>query len=67
MDDIFDLILILIIAIISAAGFGYIGFSIGSVEQIEAIRSQAIDVGAAEYYLDENHEKQFRWIEPTQE
>ena len=26
------------------------------------IRNQAVANGAAEYYLDENHEKKFRWL-----
>jgi len=36
----------------------------GSIFHRNAARGEAIEIGVAEYYLDENNDKQFRWKEP---
>lgn len=39
-------------------------FLIGCIEGQEIVQENAIEAGVAEYYVDEDYEKQFRFLEP---
>lgn len=39
----------------------WIGLAIGGSGATSDLRTEAIKAGVAEYYLDANHERQFRW------
>jgi hypothetical protein len=39
------------------------GYSQGCKDMTEAMQFEAISNGHAEYYIDENHNKQWRWLE----
>lgn len=47
-----------VMIIVSLIGLG--GALVG-----EAMRTEAIREGVGEYYLDQNHQRQFRFIKPT--
>lgn len=48
------------------AAFGLlIGFMGGNDFKTSAIHREAVEAGAGEYYLDADHQRQFRWV--TQE
>lgn len=39
----------------------WLGLVIGGSGATSDLRAEAIKAGVAEYYLDANHERQFRW------
>lgn len=43
--------------------FGLIGYFVGGSAAEKSTHESAIKAGVAEYYLDQNHERQFRWKE----
>lgn len=50
-----------VVAICDVAGALIFGFFIGHSSAKGSYRKEAIKRGVAEYYLDENHERQWRW------
>lgn len=57
-DWLIEPIAILFIIIVSSFG----GALIGAAIQTSSMRSEAVDAGVAEYYLDKDHMRQFRYI-----
>ena len=47
------------IVLVCTFAIGLCGFGIGQ----ESFKDEAVEVGHAEYYIDEDHNKQFRWLE----
>lgn len=43
------------------------GFWIGVASQKIHMQEKAVEIDVAEYFLDENNEKQFRWLPPENE
>lgn len=54
-DDLLPFILVFCVAMA-------IGFVAGREFDGHESRDQAVEAGVAEYYLDQNHERQWRWI-----
>lgn len=44
-------------------GFFFGAFLCGVSLEHKFMKDRAVEHGAAEYYLDENHERQFRWLD----
>ncbi len=51
------------VIVVFALGW-FLGFLTGGNGATNYEYNQAIEAGAGEYYLDENHERQFRWVVP---
>jgi hypothetical protein len=52
-------------AVMAATVFGLVGLfgvALGWKERGEGMRDEATRVGVAEYYLDADHNRQFRWL-----
>ena len=41
----------------------FLGFGISGCISRGVNENRAVESGHAEYYIDENHEKQFKWLE----
>lgn len=52
---------ILVALIITALAFGFFGWMFGFFAGIASQEKQAVRDGKAEYYLDENFNKRWRW------
>jgi hypothetical protein len=58
MDGADGIILMILIGIIIFLG------TLGA--SVDMVREDAIEAGVAEYYIDDDNEKAFRWITPTE-
>ena len=43
------------------------GFIVGVDLRTKRLRNEAVDAGVAEYYLDANHTRQWRWLNDREE
>lgn len=43
------------------------GFALGGFIMVEECRREAAQHHSGEYYIDENHERQWRWLDETKE
>lgn len=57
-----DLIQIMIVIIVAV-----VGTVMGIMTGIDSAQAEAIEAGVAEYYLDENNDKKFRYLERCKE
>lgn len=46
---------------------GFIAGALGTKNPRSYFEAEAVEAGHAEYYLDENYDKQWRWLPTTQE
>jgi hypothetical protein len=58
IDTIFEFIINIFIAFVALV----IGFSIG----VNSVREEAVDQGVAEYFLNEENDKDFRFLTPME-